>query len=72
MANTIRIKRKTTSGIPLAEDVEIGELVHVLPDKKIVVKNTDDSFIELTTINITSGTNPPTGGNDGDIYLQYT
>ena len=58
--------------MPLVADVEVSEIVHILPDKKLVVKNTDNSFIELTTINITSGTNPPTGGNDGDIYLQYT
>jgi hypothetical protein len=32
----------------------------------------DKAYVDSVTPNITSGTAPPSGGNDGDIYLQYT
>jgi hypothetical protein len=32
----------------------------------------DKGYVDSVTPNITSGTAPPSGGNDGDIYLQYT
>ena len=53
MANTIRIKRKTTTGMPLVADVEVSELVHVLPDKQVVLKNSDDSFTKLGNVEYT-------------------
>jgi hypothetical protein len=71
MSNVIQVKRKTTTGVPAAASLAVGEQCYVIPDKDLYIKNQDGT---LTLINqtITSGTVAPTGGNDGDIYLQYT
>lgn len=39
---------------------------------KVIQVNTDGTKVEVVVPLITSGTTAPTGGNDGDIYLQYT
>lgn len=71
MANTIQIKRKTTTGAPTPAALQTGELCHVLPDKKLYIKNDDGTTTQINPV-ITAGTAAPSGGNDGDIYLQYT
>lgn len=71
MANTVQVKRKTTTGAPTPAALATGELCHVLPDKKLFIKNADNTVTQINPV-ITSGTAAPTGGNDGDIYLQYT
>jgi hypothetical protein len=71
MANIIKVKRKTTTGPPLAASLVEGEQCYVLPDKKLYIKNADGTITQINSI-ITTGTAAPAGGNDGDIYLQYT
>jgi hypothetical protein len=71
MSNSLQIKRKTTAGAPAPATLQTGELCYVLPDKKLYVKNDDNTVTQVNQI-ITSGTAAPAGGNDGDIYLQYT
>lgn len=71
MTNTIQVKRKTTTGAPAPASLAVGEHCYVLPEKKLYIKNLDGS-ITLLNQTITSGTAAPSGGSDGDIYLQYT
>lgn len=71
MSNKIKIKRKTTPGAPSSSALDTGEMCLVVPDKKVYIKNDDDTVTLLNNL-ITSGTAAPSGGNDGDIYLQYT
>ena len=55
MANTIRIKRKTTTGAPSAGSLAVGELCYVDPDKDLYIKNIDNSVEHLN----------PAGGGGG-------
>jgi len=71
MANPITIKRKTSAGAPSPASLQTGEFCYVLPDKKLYIKN-DDNTVSPVNYNITSGSTAPSGGQDGDIYLQYT
>lgn len=73
MANIIKIKRKTTAGNPSPAVLADGELVWNEVDKKLGIKALG-LFEEITSPapSITSGTAAPSGGSDGDIYLQYT
>jgi hypothetical protein len=71
MANVIQVKRKTTTGAPPAASLAVGEQCYVIPDKDLWIKN-QDGTVTLINQTITSGTAVPSGGNDGDIYLQYT
>ena len=75
MANTIKIKRKTTTGLPSLAQIAIGEGVLNEVDNNLTYRKSDNSlltFSQGTSPNITSGTAAPSGGSDGDIYLQYT
>lgn len=72
MSNIIKIKRSQTTGV-LPESLEDGEIFINQKDRVIAYK--DDVGVIRTLdlkIKITSGTAAPTGGDDGDIYLQYT
>ena len=46
--------------------VQVQELIDELEDKLAAVE--DDSYYQRK---ITTGTEAPTGGSEGDIYLQY-
>jgi hypothetical protein len=52
-------------------DNSVSGIVHalVLTDGTLTIA---DGVATLDVPKITSGTAPPSGGNDGDIYLQYT
>ena len=39
---------------------------------QLLTKNSATNYDTIWGITITSGTAAPSGGNDGDIYLQYT
>jgi hypothetical protein len=76
MANVIKIKRKTTTGLPSLAQIEVGEGVLNEVDNTITYRKSDNSLLTFSQggggTTITSGTPTPTGGSDGDIYLQYT
>lgn len=48
MANTIQIKRSSTTGaVPLAGDLAVGELAANLVDRKLFSKNADGTVFQL-------------------------
>jgi hypothetical protein len=50
MATTIQIKRSSTaSAVPLAGDLEVGELAVNLADKRLFTKKSDGTVVELST-----------------------
>jgi hypothetical protein len=58
-----------SSGDPAFEGIKYGDDYSAnFVDRSLV----DKAYVDSVTPNITSGTAPPSGGNDGDIYLQYT
>lgn len=76
MANTVKIKYSNTPGAtPAPGSLVLGQIAINVVDKKLFWFDgtTIQSFTLAGTIpTITAGTAAPTGGSDGDIYLQYT
>jgi hypothetical protein len=57
MAHRIKPKRSTTSGVngvPTTDNLEAGEIAINLVDKKLFVRDTSDSILELTTRTISA------------------
>lgn len=55
MANTFIPKRSSVPGkVPLASDLQIGELAVNLADSKIYTKNSNGDVIELANAEVTS------------------
>lgn len=76
MSNIVKIKYSNTPGsVPAPASLVLGQIAINTADKKLFWFDgtTIQSFLLAGTIpTITSGTAAPSGGNDGDIYLQYT
>ena len=85
MANTIKIKSSAVPGkVPSTSDLELRELAINTYDGRLYTKKDagTESIVELSASrvgssstglhNITTSTSNPTGGSDGDIWIQYT
>lgn len=70
MANTIQIKRKTTTGIPTIGDLAIGEFCLVIPDSILYLKKDATTLLDFPiTIPITVGTTAPASPSTGDLWV---
>ena len=75
MANVVKIKYSSTPGaVPGAGTLALGQIAINVVDKKLFWfdGSTIQSFTLSGSSSITTGSTPPSGGSDGDIYLQYT
>lgn len=76
MSNIVKIKYSNTPGaVPAPGSLVLGQIAINVIDKKLYWFDgtTIQSFLLSGTIpTINSGTAAPSGGADGDIYLQYT
>jgi hypothetical protein len=68
MANTILIKRKTTTGAPSSVSLQTGEMCLVVPDKQVYIKNGDGTVTKLNK-EITVSNTPPTSPQVGDLWV---
>lgn len=60
-------------GEPKTLNIKLGQLT--IKKNGVSIGSYDGSAsaeIDLNFPNISSGTNPPSGGNDGDIYMRYS
>jgi hypothetical protein len=68
MANTILIKRKSTTGAPLPATLQTGEMCLVVPEKVVYIKNSDGSVTKLNK-EITVSNTAPTSPQIGDLWV---
>lgn len=55
MANTIKIKRKTTTGAPSAGQLEVGELCWNEVDNTMWIKETSGTIVQVNTGGVGGG-----------------
>ena len=72
MANTIKIKRKTTVGKPSLASLDVGELCLVVPDEKLYQKTAENSIILINPTKEYASFYLSTGGLTGQGSVART